>query len=145
MLVGGYDIASNPRFLSDNLFFSFGENVVLRVSVDVVLQLWWNFYNCQLFYIHFFYYRFVYYSVNLGSALWTCVGLRFAPVVVINMLSVILTLCLPTGTAQFQSCHNATGCGGSEVTGVSTARDCCLGSGLSFRNGPGICRQCIGK
>ena len=27
---------------------------------------------------------------------------------------------------------------------MSTARDCCLGSGLSFRDG-GTCRQCIGK
>ena len=49
-----------------------------------------------------------------------------------------------TGSAQFQSCHDATGCGGSEVTGVSNASDCCLGSGLSFRNS-GTCRQCIGK
>ena len=56
----------------------------------------------------------------------------------------MLTLCLPTGTAQFQSCHSATGCGGNEVTGVSNASDCCLGSGLSFRDG-GTCRQCIGK
>ena len=55
-----------------------------------------------------------------------------------------VNLCFPTGSAQFQSCHDATGCGGNNVTGVSTARDCCLGSGLSFRNG-GICRQCIGK
>ena len=53
-------------------------------------------------------------------------------------------LCFPTGCAQFQSCHDATGCGGNEVTGVSTARDCCLGGGLSFRDG-GTCRQCIGK
>ena len=53
-------------------------------------------------------------------------------------------LCFPTGSAQFQ-CHDATECGGNEVTGVSTARDCCLGSGLSFRNGSGPCRQCIGK
>ena len=30
------------------------------------------------------------------------------------------------------------------VTGVSTARECCLGSGLAFRDG-GTCRQCIGK
>ena len=30
------------------------------------------------------------------------------------------------------------------VTGVSNASDCCLGSGLSFRDG-GTCRQCIGK
>ena len=30
------------------------------------------------------------------------------------------------------------------VTGVSTARDCCLGNGLSFQNG-GTCRQCIGE
>ena len=54
-------------------------------------------------------------------------------------------LCFPTGTAQFQSCHNATGCGGNEVTGVSTARECCLWSGLSFQNTDGTCRQCIGK
>ena len=52
-------------------------------------------------------------------------------------------LCFPTGVAQL-SCYNATGCGGNEVTGVSTARECCLGSGLSFRDG-GTCRQCIGK
>ena len=30
------------------------------------------------------------------------------------------------------------------VTGVNNASDCCLGSGLSFREG-GTCRQCIGK
>ena len=53
-------------------------------------------------------------------------------------------LCCPTGSAQFQSCHDATGCGGYEVTGVSNASDCCLGSGLSFRDG-GTCRQCIGE
>ena len=53
--------------------------------------------------------------------------------------------CLSKGTAQLQSCYDATGCGGSAVTAVSTARNCCLGSGLSFRNGSGICRQCIGK
>ena len=53
-------------------------------------------------------------------------------------------LCCPTGTAQFQSCHDATGCGGNEVTGMSNASDCCLGRGLSFRDG-GTCRQCIGK
>ena len=53
-------------------------------------------------------------------------------------------LCFPTGAAQFQSCHDATGCGGNEVIGVSNSRDCCLGSGLSFRDG-GTCRQCIGK
>ena len=53
-------------------------------------------------------------------------------------------LCLPTGIAQFLSCHDATGCGGNEVTGVSNASDCCLGSGLSF-NFSGTCRQCIGK
>ena len=56
----------------------------------------------------------------------------------------IANLCLPTGSGPIQSCHDATGCGGNEVTGVSTARECCLGSGLSFRNG-GTCRQCIGK
>ena len=39
--------------------------------------------------------RFVHSSVPIHF--WTCVGLRFAPVIVpINMLSVILTLCLPT-------------------------------------------------
>ena len=43
-----------------------------------------------------------------------------------------------------QSCHDATGCGGNEVTGVSNASDCCLGRGLSFRDGE-TCRQCIGK
>ena len=57
----------------------------------------------------------------------------------------IANLCSPTGTAQFQSCHDATGCGGNVVTGVSTARECCLGSGLSFQNADGTCRQCIGK
>ena len=31
------------------------------------------------------------------------------------------------------------------VTGVSTAEECCLGSGLSFQTVVGICRQCIGK
>ena len=31
------------------------------------------------------------------------------------------------------------------VTGVSTVEECCLGSGLSFRNGSGVCRQCIGE
>ena len=53
-------------------------------------------------------------------------------------------LCFPTGAAQFQSCHDATGCGGNEVTGVSNSSDCCLGSGLSFHDG-GTCRQCIGE
>ena len=53
--------------------------------------------------------------------------------------------CLSKGIAQFQSCHDATGCGGNEVPGVSTARDCCLGNGLSFQDGSRICRQCIGK
>ena len=53
-------------------------------------------------------------------------------------------LCCPTGTAQFQSCHDATGCGGNTVTGVSNASECCLGSGLSFRDG-GTCRQCFGE
>ena len=52
-------------------------------------------------------------------------------------------MCLPTGSAQFQSCHNATGCGGN-VVNVSNARDCCLGSGFSFHDG-GTCRECIGK
>ena len=55
------------------------------------------------------------------------------------------TLCPPTGSAQFQSCHDATGCGGNVVTGVSNARECCLGRGLSFQNADGTCRQCIGK
>ena len=54
-------------------------------------------------------------------------------------------LCFPTGSVRIQSCHDATDCGGNVVTGVSTARDCCLGSGLSFRNNGGTCRQCIGK
>ena len=31
------------------------------------------------------------------------------------------------------------------VTGVNTAEECCLGSGLSFRNDSGVCRQCIGE
>jgi len=53
-------------------------------------------------------------------------------------------LCFPTGSAQFQSCHDALNCGGNMVTGVSNASDCCLGCGLSFRDG-GTCRQCIGK
>ena len=53
-------------------------------------------------------------------------------------------LCFPTGSVQIQSCHDATACGGNVVAGVSTARDCCLGSGLSFRDG-GTCRQCIGR
>ena len=53
--------------------------------------------------------------------------------------------CLSKGTGQLQSCYDATGCGGNQVTFVNTARNCCLGSGLSFRNGSGICRQCIGK
>ena len=52
-------------------------------------------------------------------------------------------MCFPTGAAQV-SCYDTTGCGGNEVTGGMTARECCLGSGLSFRNG-GTCRQCIGK
>ena len=56
----------------------------------------------------------------------------------------IVNLRFPTGATQFQSCHDATGCGGNEVTGVSNASDCCLGSGLSF-NVSGTCRQCIGK
>ena len=48
------------------------------------------------------------------------------------------------GTAQFQSCHDATGCGGNMVSDVSKARECCLGSGFSFMDN-GTCRQCIGK
>ena len=52
---------------------------------------------------------------------------------------------LSKGTGQLQSCYDATGCGGNQVTFVSTARNCCLGRGLSFRDGSGICRQCIGK
>ena len=48
------------------------------------------------------------------------------------------------GTAQFQSCHVATGCGGNMVSDVSNARECCLGSGFSFMDG-GTCRECIGK
>ena len=55
---------------------------------------------------------------------------------------VILVECCSQGTAQLQSCYDSTGCGGNQVTGVSTARNCCLGSGLSFQNG-GSCRQCI--
>ena len=51
-------------------------------------------------------------------------------------------LCFPTGAAQVP-CFDAAGCGGNE-TAVNTARECCLGSGLSFRDG-GTCRQCIGK
>ena len=55
------------------------------------------------------------------------------------------TSCFPSGTAQqFQSCHDATNCGGNVVTGVTTARDCCLGDGLSFQISGG-CFQCIGK
>ena len=51
-----------------------------------------------------------------------------------------------SGTAQLQSCHDTIGCGGNEVSGVSTARDCCLGSGFSFRNdGSPTCQQCIGE
>ena len=74
----------------------------------------------------------------------TCVELRFAPVVLsLEICPVSLSLCLPTGTAQFQSCYDTTGCGGN-VSAVSNASDCCLGSGLSFRDG-GTCRQCIGK
>ena len=65
----------------------------------------------------------------------------------ISICSVRLTeiTCLSKGTAQLQSCYDRTGCGGNVVTGVSIARNCCLGSGLSFRDGSGICRQCIGK
>ena len=55
------------------------------------------------------------------------------------------TSCLVTGAAQLQSCHDSTGCGGNLITGVSTARDCCLGSGLSFQIAAGICQRCIGK
>ena len=51
-------------------------------------------------------------------------------------------LWFPTGAAQVR-CFDATGCVGNE-TAVNTARECCLGSGLSFQNG-GTCRQCIGK
>ena len=57
----------------------------------------------------------------------------------------IANLYFCTGSALIQSCHDATGCGGNVVTGVSTARECCLGSGLSFQNADGTCRQCIGK
>ena len=73
----------------------------------------------------------------------TCVGLTFAPVIVTIIVS--LTLCFPTVSAQIQSCHDATGCGGNEISGVSNATDCCLGSGLSFRNSSGACQQCTGK
>ena len=52
-------------------------------------------------------------------------------------------LCFPTGAAQVP-CFDAAGCGGTE-TAVNTTRECCLGSGLSFRNDSGVCRQCIGK
>ena len=52
-------------------------------------------------------------------------------------------LCLVTGSVQFQSCYDSTGCGGNVVTGVITAEECCLGNGLSFLSGR--CRQCIGK
>ena len=61
-----------------------------------------------------------------------------------NELFAANLLCFDTGIAQFQSCHDSTGCGGNELTGVSTPRDCCLGSGLSFQDS-GTCRQCIGK
>ena len=54
-------------------------------------------------------------------------------------------LCLVTGSAQFQSCYDSTGCEGNVLTSVSTSEECCLGSGLSFQIGAGICRQCIGK
>ena len=64
--------------------------------------------------------------------------------VLFNWFSQLLPLCLHTAAAQFQSCHDSTGCGGNEVSGVSTARDCCLGSGLSFQIG-GTCQECIGK
>ena len=71
-------------------------------------------------------------------------GAKVAPAIVTIKCPVSLTSCLPTGTAQFQSCYDATRCGGDEVT-VSNARDCCLGSGLSFYDQNCHCRQCIGK
>ena len=55
-----------------------------------------------------------------------------------------LTLCPPAVLIN-HTCHDTTGCGGNMVTGVNTVEECCLGSGLSFRNGSGVCRQCIGK
>jgi len=53
------------------------------------------------------------------------------------------TACFPSGTAQFQSCHDAANCGGNMVT-ATNASDCCLGDGLSFQIS-GQCVQCIGK
>jgi len=58
------------------------------------------------------------------------------------------TLCFPSDTEQFQTCHDNTApnCRGNEVTGVSTARECCLGDGYWFQDpNLGGCRQCIGK
>ena len=53
-------------------------------------------------------------------------------------------MCLHAGAAQFESCHNSTGCGGNVIAGVSNARDCCLENGLSFKNNE-TCQQCTGK
>ena len=61
-----------------------------------------------------------------------------------TLLHPFLTLCPPAVLIN-HTCHDTTGCGGSMVTGVNTVEECCLGSGLSFRNGSGVCRQCIGE
>jgi len=57
-------------------------------------------------------------------------------------------MCFPTGTAQFRACYDnaADNCTGNMTTGVSSARECCLGDGYWFEDPSlGGCRQCIGE
>ena len=66
----------------------------------------------------------------------------------VNVRIDFFTLCFPSGTAQFERCWDnaTTNCGGNEVTGVSTAEDCCLGDGFWFQDpNLGGCVQCIGE
>lgn len=48
----------------------------------------------------------------------------------------------PTGNAQV-TCYPQTSCQGSPITGLTTARDCCLGDGFSYNDG--TCRVCNGE
>ena len=53
---------------------------------------------------------------------------------------------LPGGVyAQFE-CFSVGGCGNFTQVGGSTAEDCCLGDGQSYRlDGGSACQQCIGN
>ena len=56
----------------------------------------------------------------------------------------VFIVCFPSAATCYD---NATeNCGGNEVTGVSTAQDCCLGNGYWFWDPRlGGCLQCIGE